>query len=381
MRFVNVFLWFVLFSCMTVFGVVLLGVGAGTALAGSLDPPAAPTSTGSAMYTLADIYNRLNAGTAGAKRTGAFTEPSSGPAAGGFTLDDVMGKAPYVDNATGAGVADVTSGKKFWGLTSGAWGIATGTGSGGGASGNAVAADVLSGKTFSNSSATGLTGTMTNNGAGGTITPGTSNKTVAAGYWSSANTVSGDSDLTAGNIKNNVQIFGVTGTYGGGGSSSAGVPRTWQRKSYLAGDDGALQKGVPWPSPRFTDNGNGTVKDNLTGLIWLKNANCYGKRAWANAVTSCRNLANGACGLSDGSTAGSWRLANIKELMSLLDFGQYSLIPAGAPFTSRQVLNYWASTTYPKDTGSAYAMGFNKGQVGFMGKGNANYVWPVRGGQ
>jgi len=135
---------------MIVFGMVLSGVGEGTALAGSLDSPAAPTSAGSAMYTLDDIYNRLNAGTAGAKRTGAFTEPSSGPVAGGHTLDDIMGKAPYVDDANGAGVADVLSGKKFWGLTSGGWGV--------------------------------LTGAMTNNGAGGTITPGTSNQTVAAGY-------------------------------------------------------------------------------------------------------------------------------------------------------------------------------------------------------
>ena len=33
-----------------------------------------------------------------------------------------------------------------------------------------------------------------------------------------------------------------------------------------------IQVGVPWPNPRFTDNGDGTVTDNLTGLIWLKNA-------------------------------------------------------------------------------------------------------------
>ena len=38
------------------------------------------------------------------------------------------------------------------------------------------------------------------------------------------------------------------------------------------------QKGVAWPNPRFTDNGNGTVTDNLTGLIWLKNANCFGTK-------------------------------------------------------------------------------------------------------
>jgi len=38
------------------------------------------------------------------------------------------------------------------------------------------------------------------------------------------------------------------------------------------GQDGDKLAGVPLPVPRFTDNSNGTVTDNLTGLIWLKNA-------------------------------------------------------------------------------------------------------------
>ena len=45
-------------------------------LAGDLEAPAAPTDPGSAMYTLADIYNRLKNGTEGAKRTGPFIEPN-----------------------------------------------------------------------------------------------------------------------------------------------------------------------------------------------------------------------------------------------------------------------------------------------------------------
>ncbi len=42
----------------------------------------------------------------------------------------------------------------------------------------------------------------------------------------------------------------------------------------VPGEDGVLAKGVAWPSPRFTDNGDGTVTDNLTDLIWLRNADC-----------------------------------------------------------------------------------------------------------
>ena len=40
------------------------------------------------------------------------------------------------------------------------------------------------------------------------------------------------------------------------------------------GQDGETQAGVAWPSPRFIDNRDGTVSDELTGLIWLKDANC-----------------------------------------------------------------------------------------------------------
>ena len=75
-----------------------------------------------------------------------------------------------------------------------------------------------------------------------------------------------DIQLTAGH-------WAQTGTYN---IYPAMLPKTGQTTSYAAGDDGALQKGVAWPNPRFTDNGNGTVTDNLTGLIWLKNANCFG---------------------------------------------------------------------------------------------------------
>jgi hypothetical protein len=55
----------------------------------------------------------------------------------------------------------------------------------------------------------------------------------------------------------------------------AAVERTGQTMSFAAGDDGDIKAGVPFPSPRFTDNGDGTVTDHLTGLIWLKNAYCF----------------------------------------------------------------------------------------------------------
>lgn len=80
------------------------------------------------------------------------------------------------------------------------------------ATGNATAADVLAGKTFSNASGNNLTGSMPNRGAGGTVTPGTANQTKDAGYYSSPITILGDADLVPGNIKSGVNLFGVLGT-------------------------------------------------------------------------------------------------------------------------------------------------------------------------
>nr|WP_283571182.1 phage tail protein [Paenibacillus brevis] len=79
------------------------------------------------------------------------------------------------------------------------------------ATGNATAADLLTGKTASNANGP-ITGTMPNRGAGGTVTPGTTNQTLAAGYYSSPITVLGDTDLVASNIRNGVDIFGVVGS-------------------------------------------------------------------------------------------------------------------------------------------------------------------------
>ena len=64
------------------------------------------------------------------------------------------------------------------------------------------------------------------------------------------------------------------------GDKVASLPRTGQVTSYASGDDFSSLIGVTWPGTRFTDNVNGTVTDHLTGLIWLKNADCYGLLNW-----------------------------------------------------------------------------------------------------
>lgn len=171
----------------------------------------------------------------------------------------------------------------------------------------------------------------------------------------------------------------------------ARVPSTGQDVCYnstgasldcsATGQDGEYRAGVSLPLPRFKDTGNGALTDNLTGLIWLKNADCFGQRRWLQALSDANGLANGACGLSDGSAAGSWRLPNIKELQSLIDYGAFNPAFVQPFFTNLRLSNYWSSTTYEGNTGSAWVVSTVSGNVSSVGKTSGNYyVLPVRGG-
>jgi len=161
------------------------------------------------------------------------------------------------------------------------------------------------------------------------------------------------------------------------------------------GQDGDIQAGVPFPTPRFRADDNGTVKDNLTGLIWLQQADCFGPRTWIDALEDATTLASGRCGLSDGSVAGAWRLPNVKELQSLIDFGAVNpdaphhpilALPSGHPFTNVQSNFYWSSTTrvrFPEDAwGVSLRVGITHPDPaqGGASKQETRRVWPVRGG-
>src|SRR5262249_5911841 len=133
------------------------------------------------------------------------------------------------------------------------------------------------------------------------------------------------------------------------------------------GQDGESRAGIPWPTLRFTDNRDGTVMDNLTGLIWLKNADHFGEVTWEQALVHARNLASGSSGLTDGSIPGQWRLPNIRELFSLIDYGSAApIVPAGHPFTGVKSAIYWTSTTLTAVPTLAWMMTLGIGPTVFV---------------
>ena len=233
---------------------VALSVLPGLVCAGDLEPPAAPDDDASAMYTIEDLYNYIDTGVAGAKRTGGFAEPVSGPGSTGRTLDEVHAK----------------------------------------------------------------------------IT---------------------EKCITCEGTLNVI---------------------------------------------RWCDQGDGTVKDMTTGLVWLKKADWGGTKPWRNFSTDCSSpnytcyddahtraglLKDGSAGadLSDGSSVGDWRLPTKEELYGLTHGAEP--VRSGTPraFTGVQSNYYWSSTTYDaSNTNAALWVSLLDGSLSPYGKNVDFYVWPVR---
>jgi hypothetical protein len=117
------------------------------------------------------------------------------------------------------------------------------------------------------------------------------------------------------------------------------------------------------------------VLDNLTGLIWARNANLAGAVDWPYAITYCEGLVYG--GTND------WRLPNLREMRSLIDYGQTNLaLPTGHPFTGVQWNYYWTSTTAAVDpVWSAWYVHLGSGKSTIQYRSVLLDFWPVRGGQ
>ncbi len=147
-------------------------------------------------------------------------------------------------------------------------------------------------------------------------------------------------------------------------------------------DDGALRAGVGWPSPRFSDNGDGTMTDNLTQLVWLKQVGCLPAQNWQGALTQVASLNSGTnfgCSEYTAGAFGDWRLPNLRELESLLDASVVNhVIWLGLEgFLTVMADDYFSSTSYTATF--AWTLNLPNGSPSTILKTSSRRVWPVRG--
>jgi len=134
----------------------------------------------------------------------------------------------------------------------------------------------------------------------------------------------------------------------------------------------AVRSGQCGPFDNFIDNGDGTVTNTDTGLMWQQ----YGTietTTWQEALAYCENL--------DLAGYDDWRLPNVTELQSLVDYERYSPTINTTYFPNTQSSYYWSSTTIANDTSYAWNVDFLDGYVGNYGKSDGHYVRAVRSGQ
>jgi hypothetical protein len=138
--------------------------------------------------------------------------------------------------------------------------------------------------------------------------------------------------------------------------------------------------------PRFTDNKDGTITDNLTGFIWLKNMNCFGMMDLEGAMHAARSLKDGDCGpdpaliLTDGSSAGDWRLPTMRELCTLIDFSRRDpALPSGHMFSAVPPGYHWSATTLDYHAGMAWIVYFESGTTCYENvTKQAGHILPIR---
>lgn len=166
-----------------------------------------------------------------------------------------------------------------------------------------------------------------------------------------------------------------------------GLPWTGQITVYQNGDDGFYQKGYTLTRPivkgaagntRFVDNLDGTVTDLATGLMFVQDPftdiPVFGVTSnWANAIINCEAL--NFAGYND------WRLPNVKELMSIVDYGSSSPAIDAPIFPNCKSDFYWTSTTLDYDNDYAFEVYFGTGRVLYSLKTTATkWTRPVRAG-
>jgi len=212
--------------------------------------------------------------------------------------------------------------------------------------------------------------------------------TVQAGYYAATTLSAVDTDLAGNHIKAGVTIFGRLGTYAGNNLPDTGQTLCYDGAGTIitcpahggpSEQDGSYSAYMP----SYTDNGDFTVTDNRTGLMWKKcskgqtnDSTCTGAAStniWSAVLTQCTSLTNPG-GYTD------WRLPNVRELMSIVDYSVGSPSIYAAHFPNTVASYYWTSTSYVSDPSAAWRVLFSYGQVSNFSKTTNHYVRCIRGG-
>lgn len=121
----------------------------------------------------------------------------------------------------------------------------------------------------------------------------------------------------------------------------------------------------------FTDNGDGTITDSKTALIWQQSDD-GGSYNWEDALLYCENL--------DVAAYFDWRLPNYRELQSLVDYGRDNPALDTTYFSGGRSDYYWSGSTHAMNGQHAWSVFFGTGIVYTNSKTNVCSVRCVRGG-
>ncbi len=142
-----------------------------------------------------------------------------------------------------------------------------------------------------------------------------------------------------------------------------------------SGQDAELQSGAAWPGPRFETEGD-IVIDQLTGLIWFRNANLAEfPLSWQEALDFISEMNHDQL-----SGHKDWRLPNRRELRSLISHQtKRPALPDSHPFINVFLNWYWSSTTAAINPSHSWYVNMDGGRMFYGGKDQPFMVWPVRG--
>ncbi len=129
-----------------------------------------------------------------------------------------------------------------------------------------------------------------------------------------------------------------------------------------------VRNGQSLSSDHLENNGNGTITDTNTDLMWQRQ-DADSDMNWEDAITYCETLSFAGCD--------DWRLPNREELRSIADFSQFDPVINNV-FPNTVSFPYWSSTTYTKSTSIAWHVDFYYGYVNGDNKLNNHYVRCVR---